>query len=171
MSLPLTSNSAEEAAIRQTVQKMQDGHNTRNGTLFASAFAAEHDYIVIDGTFLPNITRQDNARSHQALYDGDRSSLGGNLGEVTMQLDVAKTRFLTPKLAVVHIQGQAGLTDQPDKRAKNIISTVMQKRADDWEIVAFHNAPIQKQEEDDFGFVIDLEGFEGKNLHNDREKE
>ncbi|MBE9168080.1 SgcJ/EcaC family oxidoreductase [Pleurocapsales cyanobacterium LEGE 06147] len=143
---------------------MQDGHNSRNGKLFASAFAREHDYIVIDGTFLPKITRQDNARSHQELYDSDRtSSLGGNLGEVGMQLNVAKIRFLTPAIAVVHIQSHSYLESDPDKKAKNIITTVMQKREGKWEIVAFHNAPVQKREEDDFGFVIDIEGFEDEN--------
>ncbi len=27
-----------------------------------------------------------------------------------------------------------------------------------WEIVAFHNAPVQKREEEDTGFVIHVEG-------------
>ena len=50
----------DEAAIRQLVRDMRDGQNTRDGELFASAFAQEHDYIAINGMFLPNQTRQDN---------------------------------------------------------------------------------------------------------------
>lgn len=155
-----TSNLADKIAIHQVVRKMQDGQNTRNGNLYASAFAPEHDYIVIDGTFIPNYTQKDNARIHQQLYDGAESSLGGNLGAVKMQLEIAKIRFLTPEIAIVHIQSQAGLRNQPGKWAKNIISTVMQKQTGKWEIIAFHNAPVQKQEGDDFGFAIDLQGFE-----------
>ena len=59
----------DEAAIRQLVQDLQDAQNTKDGELFASAFAQEHDYIAINGMFLANQTRQDNARVHQRLYD------------------------------------------------------------------------------------------------------
>jgi hypothetical protein len=37
---------------------------------------------------------------------------------------------------------------------------MMQKQAGAWKIVAFHNAPVQKSEKDNFGFVIELEGLE-----------
>ena len=37
----------DEAAIRQVVRNMQDGQNTKDGELFASAFAEEHDCITI----------------------------------------------------------------------------------------------------------------------------
>jgi hypothetical protein len=33
---------------------------------------------------------------------------------------------------------------------------MMQKQQDKWEIVAFHNAPVQKREEDKTGFAINL---------------
>ena len=64
----------DEAAIRQLVQNMQDAQNTKNGELFASAFAQQHDYIAINGIFLPNQTRQDNARGLQGSppYAGNR---------------------------------------------------------------------------------------------------
>ena len=40
-------NPADEAATRRVVQNMQDGQNTINGGLLASAFAEEHDCITI----------------------------------------------------------------------------------------------------------------------------
>ncbi len=64
----------DETAIRQLVEDMQDGRSTKNGKLFASAFAGEHDYIAIEGVFLPDQTRQDNARIHQRLYDENLST-------------------------------------------------------------------------------------------------
>ena len=47
-----------------------------------------------------------------------------------------------------------------EKRTKNIVTAVMQERESEWEIVAFHNVPVQKREEEDIGFVIHLEGLD-----------
>ena len=152
----------DEAAIRQIVQDLQDGQNTKNGELFASAFAQEHDYVAINGMFLPNQTREENARVHQRLYDDRRSSVAGRYGEVEVRLNVAKIRLLTPGVAVVHVRSEFRLKSDPDKKTKNIITAVMQKREGEWEIVAFHNAPVQKQEGEDIGFVIHIEGVDAK---------
>jgi uncharacterized protein (TIGR02246 family) len=148
-----------EAAIRQLLQNMQDAQNTKNGELFASAFAQEHDYIAINGIFLPNQTPQDNARIHQRLYDESTSSVAGKYGEVEVRLEVCKIRFLTPRVAVVHIRSEFRLKGDPDKMTKNIITSVMHKQQGRWEIVAFHNAPVQKLEEEETGFVIHMAGL------------
>jgi catechol 2,3-dioxygenase-like lactoylglutathione lyase family enzyme len=118
------------------VRSMQDGQNTKNGELFASAFAQEHDYVAINGVFLPNQTRKDNARIHQRLYDGSKSSVAGKYGEVEVRLDVSKVRLLTAGIAVAR------------------------KQQDEWEIVVFHNAPVQKRQEEEAGFVIHVEGVD-----------
>lgn len=151
----------DEAAIRQLVQNMQDGQNRKDGELFASAFAQEHDYIAINGMFLPNQRRKDSARIHQRLYDESTSSVAGNYGEVEVRLSVSKIRPLTSQgVAVVHIQSEFRLESQPEKQTKNIMTAVMQEREGEWEIVAFHNAPVQKQEEEETGFVINIEGVD-----------
>jgi len=74
-----------QAAIRRVVRNMQDAQNTKNGELYASAFAQEHDYIAINNVFLPNQTRQDNARIHQRLFDESRSSVAGAYGKVEVR--------------------------------------------------------------------------------------
>ena len=151
----------DEAAIRQLVQNMQDGQNRKDGELFASAFAQEHDYIAIDGMFLPNQRRKDNARIHQRLYDESTSSVAGNYGEVEIRLSVSKIRPLTAQgVAVVHILSEFHLEGQHEKKTKNVITAVMQKREGQWEILAFHNAPVQKREEEETGFVIHIEGVD-----------
>jgi uncharacterized protein (TIGR02246 family) len=155
-----TANPTDEAAIRQVVQNMQDGQNTKNGELFASAFAEEHDYIAINGIFLPNQSQQDNARIHQRLYDESRSSVAGKYRELEVRLDVSKVRLLTPEVAVVHVRGEFRPKSQPEKKAKNIVTAVVQKQQGKWEIVAFHNAPVQKREGEDTGFVVHIEGVE-----------
>jgi uncharacterized protein (TIGR02246 family) len=147
------------AAIRQLVQVMQDAQNTKSGELFASAFAQEHDYIAINGMFLPNQTRQDNARLHQRLYDESRSSVAGKYGEVEVRLDVSKIRPLTPEVTVVHVRSEFRLKSDPAKKTNNVITAVMQKQQGKWQIVAFHNAPVQKQQEEETGFVIHIEGL------------
>ena len=150
----------DEAAIRRLVQDMQNGQNTKNGELFASAFAQEHDYVAINGMFLPNQTRRDNARVHQRLYDESRSSVAGRYGKVDIRLDVSKIRLLTAEVAVVYVHSEFCPKGQPAKTVKNIITAVVQKRESKWEVVAFHNAPVQKREGDEAGFVIRVVGLE-----------
>jgi uncharacterized protein (TIGR02246 family) len=151
----------DDAAIRQLVQDLQEGQNTKNGTLFASAFAREHDYVTINGMFLPNQTQEDNARIHQGLYDESRSSVAARYGEVEVRLNVANIRPLTaPRVAIAHVESEFRLKGQSDKKTKNIITAVMQKREGEWEIVAFHNAPVQKRKEEGTGFVIQVDGLE-----------
>jgi uncharacterized protein (TIGR02246 family) len=150
----------DEAAIRLLVQDMQDAENTKNGELVVSAFAQQHDYIAINGMFLVNQTRQDNARIHQRLYDDRSSNVAGKYPEAEVGLDVCKIRLLTPRIALVYVRSEFRLKSDPDKTTKNIITTVMQKEKGKWEIVAFHNAPVQKREEEDTGFVIHMAGLD-----------
>jgi uncharacterized protein (TIGR02246 family) len=153
----------DEAAIRQLVQDMQEGQNTKNGELFASAFAREHDYVAINGTFLPNQSQEDNARVHQGLYGESRSSVAGRYGEVEVRLNVAKIRPLTaPRVAVAHVESEFRLKGKAEKKAKNIITAVMQKQEGEWEVVAFHNSPVQKRKDEGTGFVIYVEGLDTK---------
>jgi uncharacterized protein (TIGR02246 family) len=149
----------DEAAIRRLVRDLQDAQNSKNGELFASAFAPEHDYVAINGMFLPNQTRKDNARVHQRLYDEGTSSVAGKYGDVEVRLGVAKIRPVGAEgVAVVHIEGEFRPKGAHETQAKNIVSAVVQRRKDGWEIVAFHNAPVQKRMEEEAGFVIRVQG-------------
>ena len=157
---PRPNQREDEAAIRRLVRDMQHGQNAKDGELFASAFAQEHDYIAINGMFLPDQSQKHNARVHQRLYTESTSSVAGNHGEVEVRLDVSKIRLLSPVIAVAHIRSEFRLKSDPHKRTKNIISAVLQKRNGEWEIVTFHNAPVQKREEEKTGFVIHIEGLQ-----------
>ena len=48
---------------------------------------------------------------------------------------------------MVHVRSGFRLKCDPDRKTKNIITAVMQKREGEWEIVTLHVAPIQKREE------------------------
>ena len=118
-------------------------------------------FRAISGIFLPNQTQEDNARIHQGLYDESRSSVAGKYAEVEVRLHVAKIRpLIAPEVAVAHVESEFRLSGQAEKKTKNIITAVMQKQDGEWEIVAFHNAPIQKRNEEGTGFVIQVEGLE-----------
>jgi uncharacterized protein (TIGR02246 family) len=138
---PVAAQQSDEASMRQMVQSIQDGWNRKDGKAFAAPFAEEHDYINIYGLYLPKATREGNARAHQQLFDGVYK-------EVDLQLRVSKIRFLSPGIAVVHIQGHTHLKGKvEEKRQEIVITGVMQKGAEKWEIVAFQNTPVQLRQE------------------------
>ena len=129
----------DEAAIRQVIQTLQDGWNQKDGARFASPFAEEHDYVVINGMFLPKWAREANARQHQQLFDGIYK-------EVDIQLRVSKIRSLSPHLIVAHIQGHSHPKGKPADHLSDVIMTmVLERGASGWKIVAFHNSPVQQQ--------------------------
>ena len=130
---------ADEAAIRQAVQTMQDGWNQKKGAVFASSFAQEHDYVVVNGMFFPKWAREANAQAHQGLFDGVYK-------EVDLKMSVAKIRFLTPEIAVAHVQGFSYPRGKmEEKRQEVVITMVFQKGKEGWKIVAFQNTPIEQR--------------------------
>ncbi len=138
---PVFAQQSDETSINQVVQNMQDGWNKKSGAQFSLSFAEEHDYVPVNGAFLPKVTREVNAKAHQELFDGVYK-------ELDLQLRVSKIRFLTPEIAVVHIQGHSHPKGKVEEKRQHItITTVMQKRSGKWEIVAFQNTPVQQREE------------------------
>ena len=135
----LAQQPADEDAILRAVAQMQDGWNAKSGEAYARPFADEHDYVVINGMFLPKMTRAENARAHQGILDGVYK-------EVDLSLGVAKTRFLAPDVCVAHVRGHSHAKGKPDdKRSEVVITLVFQKKAGRWEIIAFQNTPVQTQ--------------------------
>ena len=63
-------NTTDETAIRNLATTLEKGWNTKSGETFASAFAEQHDYIVVNVFYMPNLTRQRNAFAHQGLFNG-----------------------------------------------------------------------------------------------------
>lgn len=141
VSVGLANQAEDEAAIRQVVQGMQDGWNRKDGTAFAAGFAAQHDYININGLYLPNARREGNARAHQQLFDSVYK-------ETDLQLRVAKIKFLSPEIALVHLQGHTHPAGKPaENRQEVVISGVLQRHEGRWEIAAFQNTPVQARPE------------------------
>ena len=133
----LAQQTVDEEAMRRVVAQMQDGWNAKSGEAFARPFAEEHDYVVVNGMFFPKISRADNARAHQGIFDR-------MFKEVDLSLSVAKTRFLMPDICVAHVRGHSYTKGKPgEKLSEVVITLVLQRKAGRWEIVAFQNTPVQ----------------------------
>ena len=107
-------------------------------------FCPEHDYIAINGMFLANQTRQDNARVHQRLYDEVQAHSPESMGRWRSARGF-KIRLLASGVAVVHVRSEFRLKSDPEKKTKNIITAVMHKQQGKWEIVASITLPSRSE--------------------------
>ena len=123
---------ADEAALRENVKFMEDGWNTKSGALFAKPFAADADYIVINGTYIKG--RETIASGHQRIFDTIYK-------DTNIKLTVKQIRFLRPDVAVVHVNAHR---DGPTKELTTnaILTLVMTKEESGWTIAAFQNTGI-----------------------------
>ncbi len=139
LNLAFAAQSEDEIAIKEIVQGMQNGWNKKNGNDFAAGFAEQHDYVNLFGLYLPNARKEGNARAHQQLFDTVYK-------ETDLQLRVAKLKFLTPDIALVHVLGHTHPLGNPGKKLQEIvISGVFQRQDAGWQIVAFQNTPVQRR--------------------------
>ena len=124
--------SADEAAMRESVKQIETGWNTKSGALFAKPFAEDADYVVINGNYIKGRTAIETG--HQRIFDTIYK-------DTTLSLTVKQIRFLRPDVAVVHVSGQrVGPTKELAQEA--IITLVMTKQKDAWLIAAFQNTAV-----------------------------
>ncbi|HKQ99994.1 MAG TPA: SgcJ/EcaC family oxidoreductase [Pyrinomonadaceae bacterium] len=124
----------DDAAIRASVKNMVDGWNTKSGELFAKPFAADADYVVINGMHLQG--HDVIAQSHQRIFDTIYK-------DSTLSLSVKQIRYLRPDVAVVHVTGNNKTRRGAETMESNaIITLVMTKEQDAWKIVAFQNTQV-----------------------------
>ena len=142
-SLAQTTNK-EEDAIRTVVKTAETGWVEKSGEKFASAFAEVHDFIVWNGYYFPNQTRQATATVHQGLFNGPFRTL-----DVRFKID--KIKFIRNDIALVHTYG--GMYEKGKAVPENpgvLMTMLMEKKEGEWKIISFHN--------------LDLEGFQDKKI-------
>jgi len=129
---PVDTQSADEAAMRESVKQMETGWNTKSGTLFAKPFAEDADYVVINGMYIKgrNIIETQHQRIFDTIYK-----------DTTLSLTVKQIRFLRPDVAVVHVSGQR-VGPGKDHNQEAMITLVMTKQNDGWLIAAFQNTAV-----------------------------
>jgi uncharacterized protein (TIGR02246 family) len=127
-------NEADEAAIRENVRQMEIGWNAKSGALYAKPFAADADYVVVNGMRLRG--REAIEQSHQRIFDTFYKNS-------TLAVSVKQIRFLRPDVAVVHVQGVNRVRQGEETHEMNaMVTLVMTKEKGDWKIVAFQNTQI-----------------------------
>ena len=133
-----TTDAADEAAVRENVRQMEAGWNTKSGALYAKPFAADADYVVINGMHLRG--REAIAQSHQRIFDTFFKNSN-------ISVSVKQIRFLRPDVAVVHVQGTNKFRQGEETRETHtLVTLVMTKEKGDWKIVAFQNTQIAPEE-------------------------
>ena len=131
------SSNKDEAAIRQVVQQVQDGWNAHDGKAFAAPFAADADYVVVNGMSLKG--REAIEQGHTAIFSSIYKE-SRNVGTVK------GVRFLRPDVAVVHVEWNLEFRAGGETRKGHAMNTmVMTKDGGKWSIAAFQNTPIQAE--------------------------
>ncbi|MCA1565410.1 MAG: SgcJ/EcaC family oxidoreductase [Acidobacteria bacterium] len=129
-----STDAADEAAVRENVRQMEIGWNTKSGALYAKPFAADADFVIVNGTHLRG--REAIEQSHQRIFDTFYKNS-------TLSVSVKQIRFLRPDVAVVHVQGVIRIRQGEETRETNsMVTLVMTKEKGDWKIVAFQNTRI-----------------------------
>lgn len=129
--------SKDEANIRQIVQQLENGWNTHDGKAFAAPFAADADYVVVNGMYVRG--REAIEKGHQGIFDTI-------FKDSTNKATVKGVRFLRPDVAIVHIEWNLAVRSEGKEDKVRALSTlIMTKEGGKWSIAAFHNTRIQEQ--------------------------
>jgi len=124
----------DEAAIRENVRQMEAGWNAKSGAQFAKPFAADADYVVINGSYIKG--RETIAEGHQRIFDTIYK-------ESTLSLSVKQVRMLRPDVAVVHVTATNKFArDGQTQVGEAFITLVMTKESGVWKIAAFQNTGV-----------------------------
>ncbi len=130
--------SADERALRDLFQKLQEAWNQGDGRAYAASFTEDADYINVTGASLKG--RQAIATVHQQLFETlfQGSQLEGF---------VKRLHFLSEDIALLHVHGRPRVPGQeiPAPEQYSIQTLVAIKQADRWRITAFQNTLIQQE--------------------------
>lgn len=133
----LTLPAADEAAIRQIAQTLQDGWNAGDGTLFASHFALDANYTIWNGGFVQG--KEAIAAGHQRIFDTFYKG-------TQQKIEVAWIRPLRPDVVVAQLHGgivNRGMNGQDaDDWPKVKPLLVLTKENGRWQIAVLQNTPI-----------------------------
>ena len=129
--------SADESAIRQIVQQLQEGWNAHDGKAFAAPFAADADYVVVNGMYI---------KGREAIEQGHTQIFSTIYKESKNAATIKGVRFLRPDVAVAHVEWNLEFRAGGETRRGHAMNTmVLTKEGGKWSIAAFHNTPIQAQ--------------------------
>lgn len=125
----------DEAAIRKIVSRLQDAWNAGDGKAFAEPFAADADYVIVNGMRIKGRDTIDAGHRNifNTIYKGSNNTSS-----------IKSIRFLRDDVAVAHVEWHLKYTrDGAAREGKAMNSLVLTRDNGQWSIAAFHNTPIE----------------------------
>jgi uncharacterized protein (TIGR02246 family) len=123
----------EEAPLRAIVQTLEDGWNAGDATKFASPFAEDADYVIVNGQLI---------RTRAVIDFGHKQIFGAIYKGSKNKATIKQIRFLRPDVAVIHVEWNLIYGEKLENKSKAMNSIVALKNSGKWEIAAFHNTPV-----------------------------
>lgn len=125
----MTAGTDDDRAIRGLWATMSQGWAAGSGTAFAAPFADDVEFISVRGT--DEGGRAGVAARHDGLF---ASTYRGT----SLDADVQLIRYLTPDIAVVHVETRI-LRPDGRRMVTTHAQAVTVRRKGQWHITAFHN--------------------------------
>jgi len=129
------SKAKDEAMIRANVKQMETGWNAHDGKAFAAPFAANADYVVVNGM---------RAKGRGEIEKGHTGIFTTIYKDSRNAATIKSVRFIRKDVAVVHVEWNLEFSAGGETRKGHALSTmIMTKDNGKWNITAFQNTSIQ----------------------------
>lgn len=126
--------SEDEAAIHASIKAVEAGWNAGDGDAFAAPFAADADYVIIDGRQIKG--REAIAQGHRQIFS---TVYKGSHNNATIR----SVRLVRDDVAVAHVEWHLKYGQADALREGRAINTmVLIKDQNTWQITAFQNTPL-----------------------------
>lgn len=127
----------DELAIKSIIASMEEGWVQKDGKKFASGFADVHDFIVWNGYYFSNQTKEATATAHQNLFNGPFKTM-----DIKLNLD--KIKFIKADVALTHVIGVGYEKGKDVPKDPGVLMTILlEKKNSKWQIVSFHNLDLE----------------------------
>lgn len=120
------------------VQNLETAWNSKNPDQYANNFCAKHDFIVWNGMYSPNITKEANKNGHKFLFAEQEYK------DTNIKYVIDKIRYLSDSIALVHVLGSLYEKNKKPLSYPTLIQTwVVLKEDQTWKIKSFHSSDIE----------------------------
>lgn len=133
LSIAQGASTEDDKALRTIVQTLEDGWNAGDSAKFASPFAADADYVIVNGQHI---------RTRAVIDFGHKQIFGTIYKGSKNKHTIKQIRLLKPDVAIVHVEWNLVYGEKLENKARAMNSIVAIKEGGKWEIAAFHNTPI-----------------------------
>lgn len=129
-----TSSANDEVAIRALIGQIEQGWNSHDGDAFAAPFAADADYVVVDGRYLVG---------RAAIAEGHRHLFATVYRDSHSTAAIQGVRFLRDDIDVAHVRWSlVDRLDGTERRGQSLTTLTLTRDQGRWSIATFHNNRI-----------------------------